>query len=156
MAKIGVFLSCCVMILLTGCNFDHYSNQRPPDYGNAIWECDEYNIWFAVDLEKEDYYAPEGELQIKDTTYFCKFYFIHQTNQLHISVYPSEFANIPDASRNRNAVIGNIEGKCIFSDSSLIFTIDKVNGNIPGEIPPKLIFRKNVRQGTVSCLEEKH
>ena len=70
-----VILACCILLFLTGCNFDPYSDQRPTDYGNAIWACDEYNMWFCVDLEKEDYYNPEGELQINDDTYFCKFYF---------------------------------------------------------------------------------
>ncbi len=86
-----VILVLCVIMCLTGCQFDPYSDQRPPDYGDALWVCDEFDIWFIVDTEKEDYYYPEGELQIGDTTYFCKFYFIHQTNQLHISIYPFEY-----------------------------------------------------------------
>ena len=42
----------CILICLTGCQFDPYSNQRPPDYGNAFWVCDEFNIWFVVDTER--------------------------------------------------------------------------------------------------------
>ena len=137
-----VILTCCILIFLTGCNFDPYSDQRPPDYGNALWVCDEYNIWFVVDLEKKDYYDPEGELQSNDITYFCKFYFIHQTNQLHINVYPLEYANIPDASRDRNAVIGIIEGHCTFSDKSFIFTIDTISCDILDETTKALTFRK--------------
>ena len=137
-----VILVLCVIMCLTGCQFDPYSDQRPPDYGDALWVCDEFDIWFIVDTEKEDYYYPEGELQIGDTTYFCKFYFIHQTNQLHISIYPFEYATIPDASRDRSSVIGTIEGECIFSDDSFVFTIDTVKDNIFNETATQLTFQR--------------
>ena len=132
----------CTILLLTGCNFDPYSDQRPADYGDALWVCDEYKIWFSVDLEKEDYYHPEGELDIKDNTYFCKFYFIHQTNQLHISIYPVEYANIPDKLRDRHAVIGSIEGECSFSSESFVFTIDYVSGDIFDGTMEEMTFQK--------------
>lgn len=128
---------------LTGCQFDPYSDQRPPDYGNALWVCDEFDIWFIVDTEKEDYYYPEGELQIDNTTYFCKFYFIHQTNQLHISVYPLEYAIVPDESRNRSAVVGTIEGDCIFSDDTFVFTIRTMDCDIFSTELTQLSFRRD-------------
>ena len=140
--KKAVILFCCILIILTSCNFDPYSDKRPTDYGDALWVCDKYNIWFVVDSGNKDYYDPEGELQNKDTTYFCKFYFISQTNQLHISVYPLEYATVPDISRDRNAVIGNIKGKCSFSDESFVLTIDTISGNILDETAKELIFRK--------------
>ena len=132
----------CILICLTGCQFDPYSDQRPPDYGNAFWLCDEFNIWFVVDTEREDYYCPEGEIEIDDTAYFCKFYFIHQTNQLLISIYPLEYANIPDESRNRSAKIGTIEGECTFSENSFVFTIDAVKCDIFDEKPTQLTFQR--------------
>ena len=140
--KRSVILIFCVLMFFTGCQFDPYSDQRPPDYGNAIWECDEFEMWFTVDTNKEDYYYPEGELQIKDTTYFCKFYFIHQTNQLHISIYPLEYASVPDELRDRNAVVGTIEGDCTFSDDSFTLTIHTIAGDIFSENPMQLSFRK--------------
>lgn len=132
----------CILICLTGCQFDPYSDQRPSDYGDAIWLCDEFNIWFIVDTEQDDYYYPEGELQINDTTYFCKFYFIHQTNELHISIYPFEYATIPDASRDRNAIIGTIKGECVFSDDSFVFEFYTIEGDIFDEIATQLTFRR--------------
>lgn len=114
---------------LTGCNSDPYSDQRPTDYGDALWECDEFDIWFIVDTEKEYYYYPEDKCRFGDTTYFCKFYFIHQTNKLQISIYPLDYATIPDEARDRNAVFGSIEGCCEFSDKSFILTIDKISSN---------------------------
>ena len=137
-----VILISSVLMCLTGCQFDPYSDQRPPDYGDALWVCDEYNFWFVVDSEQEDYYDPEGELQSNDTTYFCKFYFIHQTNELHINVYPLEYATIPDEFRYRNAVIGTINGECSFSDESFIFTIDQISGDILDGTTKEMIFRK--------------
>lgn len=136
-----VVLIFCVLMCLTGCH-DPYSDQRPPDYGNALWICDEFDAWFIVDTEKEDYSYPEGEWQIDDATYFCKFYFIHQTNQLHISIYPLEYAIISDADRDRNAVIGTIEGECNFSDDSFIFIIDAIKCDIFDEKVTQLTFRK--------------
>ena len=140
--KKTVILTCFVLLLLTSCNFDPFSEQRPPDLGDAIWMCDEYDIWFVVDSKKDDYYAPEGEMQIHNTTFFCKFYFIHQTNQLHINVYPLEYATIPDTSRDRSAVVGNIEGECTFSKESFVFTIDTTSGNVLDETVEKLTFQK--------------
>lgn len=139
-----VVLIFCALMCLTGCQFDPYSGQRPHDYGNALWVCNEFDIWFIVDTEKEDYYFPEGELQIGNATYFCKFFFIHQTNQLHISIYPLEYANISDEYRDRSAMIGSVEGDCIFSDDSFVFTIDTtIEGNIFDETPAQLTFQKN-------------
>ena len=137
-----VILICCVLMYLTSCQFDPYSDQRPPDYGNALWVCDEYNMWFLVDSNKKDYYDPEGELQINNTAYFCKFYFIHQTNQLHINIYPLEYATISDASRDRDAVIGSIEGECIFSEKSFVCSIDAIRGDIFNEDTKQLTFQK--------------
>ena len=139
-----VVLIFCVLMCLTGCQFDPYSDQRPPDYGNALWACDEFDIWFIVDTETEDYYYPEGELQIGNTTYFCKFYFIHQTNQLHISIYPLEYANCSDESRDRSVVVGTIEGDCTFSDDTFVFTIHTMDGDIFDTTRTQLIFRRNV------------
>lgn len=137
-----VILACCILLLLTGCNFDPYSNQRPVDYGDALWVCDEYNMWFCVDLEKEDYYDPEGELQINDNTYFCKFYFIHQTNQLHINIYPLEYAAITDEARDRNSAVGSIEGECNFSNELFVLTIDTISGNIFDGTIKEMTFHK--------------
>ena len=83
------FMVICAMIF-TSCMWDPYSDERPYDYGNATWICstDDFTLWFDVDLEQEEYYDPEGGLVLDDTTYFCKYWFIHQTNQLTISVYP--------------------------------------------------------------------
>lgn len=139
-----VIVVVCILLCLTGCQFDPYSNQRPTDYGDAFWLCDEFNIWFVVDSKREDYYFPEGELKIDDTTYFCKFYFIHQTNELHISIYPLEYATLADESRDRNAVVGTIEGKCTFSEDSFVFAIDAVKCDIFDKKPTQLTFlRKN-------------
>lgn len=141
--KKWVVLISCVLMCLTGCQFDPYSNQRPPDYGDAIWACNEFNIWFVVDTEKEDYYFPEGEFQINDSTYFCKFYFIHQTNQLHINIYPLEYESIPDEFRDRGAVIGTIEGECDFSSDSFVFTIDTITGDTLDKTLTQLTFRRS-------------
>ncbi len=74
MKRIGVFI-CCIFLLLPGCMNDPYSEKRPFDYGDATWICEEYDIWFCVDMEKEDYYYPEGKIQLDHNTYFCKFFY---------------------------------------------------------------------------------
>lgn len=137
-----VILVLCVIMCLTGCQFDPYSGQRPHNYGDALWASDEFDIWFIVDTKKEDYYYPEGELQIGNTTYFCKFYFVHQTNRLLISIYPIEYATVPDASRDRNAVVGSICGDCTFSEDLFVFKIDTMEGNIFGNTTTQLTFSR--------------
>lgn len=142
-----VVLICCMLLLLTSCMSDPYSDQRPADYGEAKWVCDDYNFWFCVDYEKDDYYDPEGELQIGDNRYFCKFYFIHQTNQLHISVYPIKYATVSYESLDREAMICSIEGDCDFSNDKFTFYINKVSGDISGFDVKETTFRRTEAPG---------
>lgn len=127
-------------MLLTSCMYDPYSDQRPADYGEATWICYEYDIWFNVDLEKYDYYCPEGELQINNNKYFCKFYFIHQTNMLSISIYPLEYADLPDDKRDRGAVLGDIDGDCTFSETSFTCFVTEMSGDIFDSKIEKMTF----------------
>jgi hypothetical protein len=135
-------LFCSVLLFLTGCFYDPFSGQRPADYGEAKWSCDAYNIWFLVDFEKDDPSNPEGALTAGETTYFCKFYFIHQTNQLHISIYPPEYASLPDDARDRDAIVGSMEGECDFSETFFVYTVEKNTGHIFEEPIKKMTFLK--------------
>lgn len=128
--KKAVILVCLFLVLLTGCISDPYSNKRPFDYGEAKWVCEEHNIWFCVDMKKEDYYYPEGEVQLDGNTYFCKFYFIHQTNQVSISVYPLEYATIPDTERDRCKILAELDGDCSFSKESLTIFVETESDTI--------------------------
>jgi len=141
MKKIFVFV-CCLTIILSGCMWDPYSEKRPFDYGNATWTCEEYDIWFCVDTEKEDYYCPEGELKLEEHTYFCKFYFINQTNQLSIAVYPYSFASISDNYRDRNEIIAEISGECKFSEKAFTLYLNTEQDTIFNETVKQLTFRK--------------
>ena len=137
-----LFLLVCALLLLSSCNFEPYSGERPTDYGKALWSCEAYRIWFFVDPEKEDGADPEGELQVEDTVYFCKFYFIHQTNQLYISIYPIEYKNIPDTARDRSRMLGEIEGECSFSDTSFVYRIENVQGDVFDKAVKEMIFQR--------------
>ena len=140
--KKTVILFCSVLLFLTGCFYDPFSGQRPADYGEAKWACDAYNIWFFVDFEKDDPCDPEGELTVGDTTYFCKFYFIHQTNQLHISIYPLEYATLSDDARDRDAIVGSIVGECDFSETLFVYTVEQTDGHIFKEPIKEMTFLK--------------
>lgn len=140
--KKTVVLLCSLLLFLTGCFYDPFSGQRPADYGEAKWTCDAYNIWFLVDFEKDDPSNPEGALTAGDTTYFCKFYFIHQTNQLHISIYPPEYASLPDDARDRDAIVGSIEGECDFSETLFVYVVKKTTGHIFEEPIKEMTFSK--------------
>ena len=95
-----------------------------------------------MDFEKDDPCNPEGELTVGDTTYFCKFYFIHQTNQLHISIYPLECAPLPDDARDRDAIVGSIVGECDFSETFFVYTVEKIDGHIFKEPIKEMTFLK--------------
>ena len=144
MVKKVLIICICTVMLLTGCQWDPYSDRRPFDYGEARWVCatDDYEISFNVDKELEDYCHPEGELVYNGESHFCKFYFIHQTNQLHISVYPIEYANLPDNERNRDRKLYDIIGTCEFSPKSFVFNIDKNRSTLLNEGENKLIFTR--------------
>ena len=138
----SVLLIFCLLVLLSACT-DPFSGKRPADYGNAVWMCEEYEASFCIDTSKDDYYDPEGEFKIGEETYFCKFYFIDQTDQLHISVYPIEYASLPDDSRNRDAVLASIKGRCEFSSSSLIFTVERITDNVLALDIERMTFKKS-------------
>lgn len=135
-----VILVFCAICLLTSCTNDPYSNKRPFDYGEATWVCKEADIRFFIDLEKEDYYYPEGYLQLDDNKYLCKFYFIHQTNQVSISIYPLEYINIPDTERDRNSIVAELDGECEFSKECLVIKVDTASDTIFNGEFEKLTF----------------
>lgn len=142
MKKAGVLI-CCFLVLLTGCTYDPYSDQRPFDYGESKWICDEYDIWFYINPEKEDYYYPEGELRLEGNEYFCKFYFIHQTNQVAISVYPLEYAAIPSAERDCNSTLAELHGDCSFSEEFFTLFVDSERDTIfHGKVEKLTFFRR--------------
>jgi len=126
---------------------DPYSGKRPFDYGDATWICDEYNIWFRVDMQKEDY-DPQGKIQLNDNTYFCKFYFIHQTNQLSISVYPLEYENILDTERDRAFILAELHGECEFSKDSFVLFVDKTRDTVFDGKVDKMIFVRKTGDGS--------
>ena len=136
MIKKLIILGCCMVLLLTGCNYDKYADKRPFDYGDALWSCstDKCEIWFKVDTEQDEYYYPEGQITISDDTYFCKFYFIHQTNQLSICVYPDKFS--------QDDVIFEISGECDFSKESFTLHIDKSNDTLFDNTMKELTFSR--------------
>ena len=127
MLKKSIILFCCTILFLTGCCWDPYADQRPADYGEATWVCqtDDFELWFRIDYSQQDYYIPEGELCKNEETYFCKFYFIQQTDQLLISVYPLKYKDYPDENRKRSAVLFEIIGTCKFSAESFEFYLDQ-------------------------------
>lgn len=132
------------MLLFVGCNFDPYSGKRPFDYGESMWMCitDDYSVSFNVDLETKDYYYPEGELSKENITYFCKFYFIHQTNQLSILVYPLEYKDILDDERNREAVLFELNGECDFNPNSFTVNLEESKNILFNQKVEKLEFKK--------------
>ena len=142
MVKKLLIICICSMMLLTSCQWDPYSDRRPFDYGEARWVCatDDYEISFNVDMELEDYCYPEGEIVYNGKNYFCKFYFIHQTNQLHINIYPYEFADIPDDERNREKILYEIIGECDFAPDSFTLHIDKSRDTLWNGKVEKLVF----------------
>lgn len=116
----------CMVLIFSifhvSCMWDPYSNERPFDYENAKWVCEDPYIYFNVD-KTEEYYYPHGEIQFNDSTYPCKFYFIHQTNELQVVVYKT------DNFLTEN-IIGEIDGECDFSSNALVFHIDKKRDTI--------------------------
>ena len=140
--KIIILCICCALLCLTGCNYDKYTDKRPTDFGNALWICstENYNIWFNVNTEEEEYYNPKGEITIDGNTYFCKFYFIHQTNQLHISVYSLEYRDASDDKLYDSNALFQIKGECDFSFDSFTFNIDKSNDTLFDSSVKSLVF----------------
>lgn len=116
-----IALICCLFLLtLSLISCDPYSGQRPCDYGDAKWICEEYSIYFLVDTNADEYYLPLGKITIDNVEYICKFWFIHQTNQLFISVYANETVS-PEM------ILGEIAGICTFSSDRLVLQIEKDN-----------------------------
>ena len=115
---------------LSACNYDPYSGRRPYDYGDARWSCDLIDAYFTVDLSKEDYYYPEGEMKINNTIYKFKLYFVHQTNQIFLSVFENK----------SNLKIGELCGECSFSEKTLTIEVDSKRDTIFDGRYPTIIF----------------
>ena len=142
MIKKIIILCICALLCLTGCNYDKYTDKRPTDFGDTLWLCstEKYNVWFSVNTEEEEYYTPKGEITIDGNTYFCKFYFIHQTNQLHISVYSLEYRDASDDKLYDSNALFQIKGECDFSSDSFTFNIDKSNDTLFDSSVKSLVF----------------
>lgn len=131
MKKIIIFIYITIVLLnLSACNYDPYSGRRPYDYGDARWSCDLIDAYFTVDLSKEDYYYPEGEMKINNTIYKFKLYFVHQTNQIFLSVFENK----------SNLKIGELCGECSFSEKTLTIEVDSKRDTIFDGRYPTIIF----------------
>ena len=140
--KLWIFCLLLSFLLLTGCMYDPFSGERPFDYGEGVWTCktEDYEIGFEVDFEREDYYYPEGILQRNDEMFLCKFYFVHQTNRLLLSVYPMEYKDVSDELRDRNDMVMELAGDCDFSEDSLVVHIEKETDTVFGGTVDTLTF----------------
>ena len=135
---------CCLffaVLLLSSCTYDPYSDQRPFDYGNAEWISETPEIYFSVDTAMDEYYYPLGRIMIDDTEYLCKFWFIHQTNQLHILVYMDENAT-PEMC------IGEIKGDCDFFPDHFIMYID-YDTVFDGQYNSIIFYKDNVQNNVL-------
>ena len=137
MAKRMVVLVLCILIYMTGClvlciliymtGCDPYSGQRPYDYGNAVWVCDELDMRFVVDTDNETYVTTDGELQNNGAAYFCEFVFERDTNELDVYIYSFEYGVVFKYYRGKGKRLADIEGDCAFSEDSFVYTIDSVS-----------------------------
>ena len=126
-----------ILVFLNGCNFDPYSDERPYDYGDAKWVCEELNAWFIVDSTQEDYYRPEGKIEINGTLFPCKLYFVHQTNSVFLVILESDYLD------TKNTEIGEIYGDCTFSEEKLIIHVTPEEDTLFNGQYEKLTFVRN-------------
>lgn len=132
------------LVLLTSCNFDDYPGERPPDYGNFTWVCTEYNMWFRVDWEKYDGYTPEGEIEIDGEIYLGVFAFMFPGDEISISVYPLEYASIPNERRNRFDRIAELCGYCTSYDDSFTIQVNPEQDTLfNGKVEMITFYRQN-------------
>ena len=130
----ALILGVILALSLGGCNYDLYSGKRPYDYGAAKWVCEEASVWFTVDPDAKEYYSPEGEIQIGDQTKPCKLFFIHQTDQVSLTILKTERPN------DNELYDGELEGVCTFSPDRLVIKVDTGNDTIFGGKYEELIF----------------
>lgn len=69
--NILIIITCTV--LLTSC-IDPYFGKRPVDYGEAIWTCNEVDMWFEVENEHSRVF--KGQLTINDQTVDIEVWFM--------------------------------------------------------------------------------
>lgn len=118
-----LFLGILLVLSCGGCNYDLYYGKRPYDYGAARWVCEDISAWFEVDPDAEEYYYPEGEVEIDDQTWHLKLYFVTETKYVSLKTSRSY-------ESGKGSYIGDLDGECEFSPEKLIIKIDKETDTI--------------------------
>lgn len=127
--------SIVITLSFSSCNYDLYSGKRPYDYGNAKWTCETASAWFIVDLAQDDYYCPEGELQLNGQTLPLKVTFIHGVSDVILRVTkPGHETDEDDSVELR------IKGDCVFSPDRLIIKIKQGTDEIFNGEHGELVF----------------
>lgn len=124
---------CCALVLcflMAGC--DPYAEQRPGELGEATWTCKEKDLVFRfnVDSSQSNLFFLDGEFVRGDEAFFCKFYFIFQTNRLFIDVQTDKHTT--------DGVLAELDGNCDFSPDSFVMHINKIEGDFFEELGDKL------------------
>ena len=112
MKKIILVLVILSFLLLIGCNIDPYDGERPFDYGDAEWVCEDPLAYFVIDADSEEYYSPRGEICLDDQLVEFQLIFVHGTDKVFLNV----------TSRD---VSGELNGECVFSPEKLIIIVNK-------------------------------
>lgn len=112
-------LSVVLILAFIGCNFDPYYGKRPFDYGAATWVCENPSAWFVVNPDVDDYYQPEGEIQLNDETMQFKLFFVPETNLVFFVIIKNSVSN------NEECYDSGFDGECIFSPEKLVIKVDK-------------------------------
>ena len=89
MKKIISLLIITYTVLLTSC-IDPYFGKRPVDYGEAIWTCNEVDMWFEVENEHSRVF--KGQLTINDQTVDIEVWFMeHNLTSIEVIYNDGEF-----------------------------------------------------------------
>ena len=142
--KIKLILIICLSILtftLSSCDIDPHSNERPVDYPNSVWVCDEndyYFIYYVDDHINNEYQSYFITSATKKT--FIKFLW----NQYNNGVIVYE---IDEKSGQENVLFS---GECTFSKNMFQVKVSYVSNIVP-KSPDVLIFNRcnNTGDGSV-------
>ena len=127
----SIFIVAFVCVFLCSC-FDEfpYRGERPKDYPNSYWVCEQYDVWFFINKDKQ---LEKGRIKINDEEIPFAFKWTAVNNKVSIQF---EF----------NSQIECIIGYCEFGENEFSIKIDDTEGFYPKEQIVMEFERRSIKE----------
>ena len=107
-----IVMTLCCFILCSCYDRDPYKGKRPIDYADSNWICEEYEIYFSVDENKN----------------LTNTQIVIENQKIPFTFLWSKFDNTVNINFELNSQKDSLVGVCEFSQSEFVVSIDDTKG----------------------------